>query len=84
MKILKTVTVEHLSTQVEKCFCNKCGDDTIVNRDGCGEVIEFENTFGYFSNKFGDMTRVRFDICEACLKEFVESFKIPAEITSLL
>jgi len=80
MRILKTILVERV--EATAIVCNRCG----MSFD-CGE--EFENNlihnfnieFGYGSKH--DLEEWNFDLCEACIEELVESFKIKVARTDL-
>jgi hypothetical protein len=41
------------------------------------DMLEVEKRWGYFSGK--DNRRDRFELCEECYDELLESFLIPAE-----
>lgn len=63
------------TTEVEKIICNKCGKEISVYRGVPSEdVLEVEKRWGYFSGK--DNRVDRFDLCEECYDELIESFKI--------
>lgn len=62
--------------------CNCCGKHEDRGEDPYSVDENFHHfSFegGYYSKYPGDMNRVSFDLCGACLKAFVESFKVPAE-----
>lgn len=74
--------------------CNKCGEMCTTptlelheqrhgafgnsRRDWYG-LIEVGFTTGYFSDVLPDGTAYRFSLCEPCVKELMNTFKIPAE-----
>lgn len=61
--------------EVEKIICNKCGKEIPAYKGVPAEdVLEVEKRWGYFSEK--DNRVDRFDLCEACYDELIESFKI--------
>ena len=64
--------------KVEKIICNKCGKEIWV-RGGIPQedVLEFEKRWGYHSRKDNQVDR--FDLCEDCYDELVESFQIKIE-----
>lgn len=75
------------STKIVDILCNKCGK-TCNNakryykgsKETYYEGVEnLEIGFGYYSKIFGDMTSIRFSLCEECISEFVKTFKIPHE-----
>lgn len=62
--------------ELEKIICNKCGKEIVVTRGIPQEdVLDIEKRWGYFSEKDGRTDR--FDICEDCYEEWIESFLIP-------
>ncbi len=62
--------------ELEKIICNKCGKEIVVTRGIPQEdVLDIEKRWGYFSEKDGQTDR--FDICEDCYEEWIESFLIP-------
>ena len=77
--MLKTKKATREVDEVCSIVCNKCTKEYFVNQD---EMSEFEGlgevslTFGFFSEFFGDMTRISFSLCEECLFELVASFKV--------
>lgn len=71
----RTETVAYLRGVV----CNRCA--VIIYQediDGLGGVhaCAVDYIGGYGSPVVGDMTRVKFDLCEKCLMEIVKDFKI--------
>jgi uncharacterized protein with PQ loop repeat len=76
-KMIKTkrITKEIVEDVVEDIICNKCGcslkDECNLNFEG---LVEADIIGGYCS-KLGDMTRIRFSLCENCLIEMFKTFK---------
>ena len=73
MRILKTVLVEKV--EATSIVCNRCGmsfdcDDYFENN----LIHNFNIEFGYGSKH--DLEGWNFDLCEACIEELTESFKI--------
>ena len=64
--------------KVEKIICNKCSKEIWV-RGGIPQedVLEVEKRWGYHSRKDNQVDR--FDLCEDCYDELVESFQIKIE-----
>jgi len=62
--------------------CNKCGKAEDVSDDEHGwkaeAFREFDLVYGYGSTLY-DMSGVRFDLCEHCVKDLVTDFKIAAD-----
>ncbi len=89
MRTLKKITQEVVV--VDEVRCNKCGelcstpvqeDDVKArgnnHRDWYG-LIEVGFTTGYFSSVLPDGMAYRFSLCEPCVKELMDTFKISAE-----
>lgn len=84
--------IEKITQEIEvvtAVHCNKCGElcttphqETCLNgssrRDWYG-LIEVGFTTGYFSEVLPDGLSYRFSLCEPCVKELMNTFKIPAE-----
>jgi hypothetical protein len=80
-------TIVKKNKQVEyvtDVFCNKCGG-SCSKRDrkgfnwGLYGMIDHEVYGGYGSNPLEDCTTYIFTLCEDCLVELFETFKIPVE-----
>jgi hypothetical protein len=69
----QTVTEERVVT--EDILCNVCGGSLLQGDCGPEGVVEHEMTCGYDSRLFGDMTRLKFSICESCLFEWSRNWK---------
>lgn len=75
---VKTVTKQVL--ELSSITCNKCGKTHELHgeehqREWQAEEFQgFSCSFGYGSKY--DMETWSFDLCESCLKEFVNTFKI--------
>lgn len=69
---------------VDTVICNKCGESLEISFNHA-ECVKVDHRFGYFSNPqlFGDLTEVRFDLCEKCVFELVKTFVVPAEISTI-
>lgn len=62
---------------VDDVLCNKCGKSCRSKIwDNVFDKLTIKTTGGYNSYYPDDMVTVEFDLCEYCLKDFVESFKI--------
>lgn len=72
---MKLYNEQHVLKEVK---CNRCAKQLFVEngllKDG---AYEGRQAFGYFSHKDGMIHR--FDLCEACYDEIVNTFKIPVE-----
>jgi hypothetical protein len=66
-------------SKLESAVCNKCGKSLTVERGMIKEgYFSVDTGFGYFSKKDG--CRHKFDLCEECFDELVDSLSVPAEI----
>jgi hypothetical protein len=72
MKTFKKQTVSE--TVIDTITCNGC--ENKINY-GYDDRMDFTHRFGYNSKKFGDMTTIHFDLCEACIYKLTKTFKIP-------
>lgn len=89
MKKTKKVTKTEVVNETVDIICNKCGKtcnniarqnyDKKHGKDFYG-ILELEVHGGYNSATIGDMVSWRFSLCEFCVKELVDTFKIPHEI----
>lgn len=80
MKIARTETQETEVEIIEDIICNKCGETCRLWEDGqFGGLIENKYTGGYGSI-LGDMTTYTYSICEKCMKELFDTFKIPVSV----
>lgn len=61
-------------------LCNRCGAEMKTECSPNGNGINVHYEAGYDSVEFGDGSVVDFDLCEGCLSQIVEGFKIPASI----
>lgn len=74
-KIIKTETVEI----IEDIICNKCGESckkNVMGHDDYYGLIEVGFSTGYASRKFSDGCYYQFSLCEECLAELFDTFKI--------
>lgn len=85
MKIVETKSIE--TEIVKDVFCNKCGEscipsllrsDNIFPKDFYG-LIETTVSGGYYSDALSDCCNYTFSLCEGCLIELFDSFKLPVE-----
>lgn len=64
-----------INPEIEKVFCNACGNEIEKNADGYFmDFLHVEKQWGYFSNRDGDTHS--FDICEACYNHIIKSFAL--------
>lgn len=71
---------------VEDVLCNMCGSSCGIKLGETKEyygLIEITVSGGYASPKLGDCSLYRFSICEYCLDELFNKFKIPVEEPSI-
>jgi hypothetical protein len=81
----KKVTETIEKTEVVDILCNLCGKTCnnekryFKSKKSCYyEGIEnLQLDFGYGSKFFGDMTSIKFSLCEECIFDLVKKFKIP-------
>lgn len=92
MKIVETKSVQIESVTDVLCnitdvLCNKCGEscvplplrpNNIISKDFYG-LIEATVSGGYYSYALSDCCNYTFSLCEGCLKELFDSFKLPVE-----
>ena len=73
-----TETVEKMVSveEIKAVMCNKCGEFTDLNR--LSTIHNFDINFGY--GEYDNQNR-KFDLCDKCLMEFTDSFKITPETT---
>ena len=57
-------------------YCNKCGDKIIPQTSF---MDEFSITGGYHNKYLEDNITYTFSLCEKCLKELFNTFKIPVD-----
>lgn len=75
--VKKTIKEQHLS----KVICNKCNEVFFEPKKNMNyEGLFVSVDFGYESSYFGDTVAIEFDVCEKCLKEFVDTFKVKPKI----
>lgn len=90
MKTFKKVQIEQ--EFAKEIFCNKCGvlcvfecsDKAIINDTYNVTGISIDHYGSFLSNHFYNFTKYSFDLCEKCLFEFVQSFKIEPTITPIV
>ena len=60
---------------MSRIICNKCGKEIpVIGGVPSEDTLEVEKRWGYFSKKDNQLDR--FDLCEDCYDELVESFRI--------
>lgn len=61
--------------EMSRIICNKCGKEIpVIGGVPSENTLEVEKRWGYFSKKDNQLDR--FDLCEDCYDELVESFRI--------
>lgn len=71
---MKEFDIEYVRTPVVyRVICNKCGEDA--------HKYEHFSVFyqGGYESILGDGTKYKFDLCEKCLGEFMDTLLIPAK-----
>ena len=76
MKITQKETVEEDVTV--DVLCNKCGV-SCKEESGLLGLIEVTVSGGYGSDPLSDGTNYTFSLCESCLDELFNEFKIPVD-----
>jgi hypothetical protein len=78
-KIQQTVEV------TDDILCNRCGRSLKTKLDPDGEIYNFDGlaectvSGGYTSPCLSDMTNYTFSLCEPCLVDIFNSFKLPIQ-----
>lgn len=70
--------------QHEDVACNKCGQTCLLFQDDVERpvtqgLIDAKVYGDYFSTKLDDLVQYRFNLCEECLTEMFDGFKIPVK-----
>lgn len=76
---MKKVHIEKIEVNEEitdDIICNKCGS-TCKTKCGNYEGLIETQVYGGYDALLGDMVRYTFSICEICLKDMFDKFKIP-------
>ena len=80
MKFKKEIKVSR--EQLVSVACNNCGLSQAYGENGFPkDGLEFHSFWtggGFYSVFPGDMNTIDFDLCDACLKEWVQGFRHPA------
>lgn len=87
MRKTKTKTVKQKVVETVDVLCNKCGETLnngkrYWNDKHCQDFYGLEEVVvhgGYNSKFIGDMTSIRFSLCEECVDSLVKTFKHPVE-----
>jgi len=65
----------------ESYVCNRCGEGMYIQPNwGPHGLIEARVSGGYASPHLLDLVRYKFSLCEKCLREMFDQFKVPPEI----
>ena len=73
--MIKTQKVVREVQEVIDVLCNKCGE-TCKDEMNFNGLIEARIEGAYDSKYLEDTTRYKFSLCEKCLKELFDTFKI--------
>ncbi len=71
-KKLKLIAVEEI--EKKEIICNHCGNK--CDEGTWGNFVHVKYSGGYGSKYPGDLATVEFEICEDCLKNFVDRFVV--------
>ena len=74
MRITETVEKMVSVDETKAIMCNKCGEFTDL--DHLSTIRNFDIKFGYGEY---DNQHIKFDLCDKCLMDFTDSFKIVSE-----
>lgn len=77
-KVRVTVTREEVTALV----CNQCGIRCPTSEETNSQFLHVDQTWGFFSAFDGEVHS--FDLCQACYKKLVKSFKHPARTSNYL
>ena len=68
-----------IDRDITSCLCNKCGKEMFnkETKEVFGIDVYIEGA--YYSPTLEDQTWFKFDLCEQCVLELMDSFKIPPE-----
>lgn len=77
--MLKLRRVRKTVEEIEDVTCNRCGG-TCMSREGERYGLSALVSGGYESTHLEDMTAYQFDLCEKCLVELFEEFKIKPQV----
>ena len=84
MRKIKKMLKEQVVVETVDILCNLCGKSCSSSKHSSVKeyngLIEAEVWGGYSSTHIGDMTGIRFSLCEKCLWNLTKKFKIPYEI----
>ncbi len=73
---------QEAAVRYEEIRCNRCGKMLQLEQgEPREEFVSVDQTWGYFSGMDGQ--RMRFDLCEACVRELAATFVIPPEIAEV-
>lgn len=79
MREYKPIKMFETPMGVSKLMCDCCGGTIFETEEPTqyqhGEWFTIDHVFGYDSTIFGDMARLKVDICEQCLADWVGKFK---------
>lgn len=69
---------ETYEKKLNTIICNKCKKEIkVINGIPQEDVLSIEKRWGYFSDKDNEVHR--FELCEKCYDELINSFEIPVE-----
>jgi hypothetical protein len=71
----KYIKVQQEVERIVSVQCNLCAHT--MSPEEAQESLNVHQVGGYFSQFFGDMTVLEFDLCEQCLYEMVRKMRVP-------
>jgi len=84
MKISHIESKEVKQEIIDDIVCNKCGNSCYNKVIGIHDGIIEITLCGGYASKLGDMVEYTFSICESCLLEMFDEFKIKPTIKDLM
>ena len=81
----KTIKAQTVIEVTDDILCNACGMSCRAGPDNYSfeGLIGVVVTGGFYSKALGDMNKYSFDVCEKCLVEWLDTFKIDPQVKDL-
>jgi len=78
MREYKYKNIKIKEKEINSITCNKCKKKFKKKNIEFSPITEFKFDFGYGSKRDGE--EIYFDLCDECVDEFINSFKIKPKI----